>query len=315
MADLKHLFQDHIYGQFPTAPKVLSGDVVKSWVSLNGRAYCQSITVIADNQNLNLLFVKPHNTDNKDLTVFLFLNGLGNHTISTDPQIPFAQNASKTGTINNKRGIQKNRIDIEHIINQGYGFVTLHQSDITPDCKHANPNGCVISKWSGGISTSADFLKNQMNIKNVIVTGFSRRGKAALLAAAFNDKTIDGVIAHQSGTGGSAPSVKKSMFAETVKQINTRFPHWFNNTYKSYNNTPEDLPVTQADLLSLIAPRPVLISNGSLDFWSDPKGTLEMVNIANKGRDHITYKKRFGGHGIKAKDWRIFTQFIRQRVL
>ncbi len=310
-ANLKYLFQEHVYGEVPKAPKTISFVCEKSWIGMNGRAHYEEITLIADDKKLNLLFIKPIGIKNEDLQSFLMLNALGNQSVINDRNITISEHDQRSST-----GKHKNRFNIEHLIEQGYGFVTLHQSDITPDNKELNPDGCVIAKWAGGLSIAADFLKAHQNIKDVIVTGFSRRGKAALLAGAFNHQSINAVIAHQSGTGGVAPYINKGLFSETVRQINMRYPHWFNEKFKSYNNTPQNIPVNSSDLLSLIAPRPVLISNGSLDFWSDPYGTRHSVNLANKktSNDYVTCKTRFGGHSLKAKDWLTFTAFLQKNL-
>jgi len=81
------------------------------------------------------------------------------------------------------------------------------------------------------------------------------QGKSALVAAAF-DETIDGVIAHQSGTGGA--SLSKDKKGETVAAITEGYQHWFAPAYRE-----ENLTIDQHQLLALIAPRPVLLGNDS----------------------------------------------------
>ena len=75
--------------------------------------------------------------------------------------------------------------------------------------------------------------------QRVCITGHSRRGKAALLAAAF-DERVALVAPHQSGTGGCALSRNNDQ--ETVKSINDRFPHWFNDVFPQFNDEVARLP-------------------------------------------------------------------------
>ena len=84
--------------------------------------------------------------------------------------------------------------------------------------------------------------------RRIVVTGHSRTGKAALVAAAF-DERIALAIPHQAGCGGSAPSRARIAIGkpyntldtpqtkppETVANINDKFPHWFNARFKEFN--------------------------------------------------------------------------------
>src|SRR5437588_3416965 len=103
----------------------------------------------------------------------------------------------------------------------------------------------------------------------IAAVGHSRNGKAAAVAAAFDDR-IALSIPHQAGCGGTAPSRGKT--GESVKQINDHFPHWFDGNFKKFNEQTERLPFDQNGLIALIAPRPVLLSNAVDDTWANPAG-------------------------------------------
>ena len=105
----------------------------------------------------------------------------------------------------------------------------------------------------------------------IAVVGHSRLGKAAIVAAAF-DERIALVIPHQAGCGGTAPS--RGKVGESVKQINTSFPHWFDAEFKNFNEQPERLPFDQNCLVALVAPRPVLFTNAVAGHLGQPRGPV-----------------------------------------
>ncbi|MEO6181750.1 MAG: acetylxylan esterase, partial [Verrucomicrobiota bacterium] len=159
------------------------------------------------------------------------------------------------------------------------------------------------------------------------VVGHSRLGKAAILAGAF-DERIALVIPLQAGCGGTSPA--RGKVGESVKRINTSFPHWFSGEFKKFNDEPERLPFDQHGLIALCAPRPVLLSNAVEDSWANPEGQFEILKAADKvyqlvGVEGIASEKmpevgqlmdsklgyyiRPGKHSMTKDDWKIFLDF------
>ena len=152
-------------------------------------------------------------------------------------------------------------------------------------------------------------------------------GKTALLAAAFDDR-IALAIPHQAGCGGTAPS--RGKVGEQVKQINDRFPHWFNDNFKKFNAATEKLPFDQNGLVAIVAPRPVLFSNAMEDTWANPDGQFDVLKAAApvyrflgaNGLDAkqapetgklvdstLGYYIRPGKHSMTREDWKVFLDF------
>src|SRR5690606_30026331 len=94
-----------------------------------------------------------------------------------------------------------------------------------------------IAAWAWGLHRMVDFLEKEKDIdkKKIAVVGHSRLGKTALLAAAF-DERIALVIPSQAGCGGTSPA--RGKIGESVKRINTSFPHWFCDEFKKFGDEP-----------------------------------------------------------------------------
>ena len=221
---------------------------------------------------------------------------------------------------------------VDLIMEHGYALAVIYPSETFPDNaarfephRHKAPSPSypwgAVAAWAYQFSSLSDYLKSDGRFSKTIAYGHSRYGKSALVAAAYDD-TIDGAIAHQSGTGGASLSRNKK--GETVAAITEGYPHWFTPAYKE-----DTLTIDQHHLLALIAPRPILLGNAKRDVWSDPEGAFRAAKGAAPAyaihgsaglrqskltefdpSADIAFWMRPGTHGVVKEDWPAFLEFM-----
>jgi hypothetical protein len=357
--ELKTLFQHYMYGYAPPAPKKVHAKVERiDTKALGGKATLREITIQLAGEGgpaIHLLLVVP-NKRKGPAPVFVGMNFCGNHAVLNDPNIRLStawMNPNRKGVKNNHateagRGTEVDTWSIEQTIDRGYAVATFYSGDIRPDDpksqegvqKFFGPktpgehDWGTIMAWAWGIQRVVDYLVTDPDIDAhaIIVVGHSRLGKTALLAGAM-DERIAIIIPLQAGMGGTAPN--RGTVGESVKRINTSFPHWFNGTYKQFNDHPEKLPFDQNALVALCAPRPVLFANAQEDQWANPKGQFEVLLAADPvyrflGVDGLAVKQmpplgklvdsrlgyyiRAGKHSMTRDDWRVFCDFADRQL-
>ena len=310
--ELKELFQHYMYGYLPPLREVRGTLRRSDPKAFEGKATLQEISLSfagPKGPKLDLLLVVP-NKRTEPAPVFLGLNFSGNHTLVTDPAVAIPASWMRQGKgdeIVNNHATEKGRGKnigtwaIEQSIDRGYAVATAYYGDIFPDKpdfsdgvysqfhapkdgqKSPGDTGCgAIAMWAWGLHRIIDYLVTvpELDKSRIAVTGHSRLGKTALLAAAF-DERVALAIPHQAGCGGTGPSRSKNPKAESVQRINTAFPHWFDDNFKKFNESNDRIPFDQHCLLALCAPRPVLYTNGIEDQWANPDGQFEMLKAAS----------------------------------
>lgn len=355
--ELKRLFQHYMYGYAPAEPDKVEAKLEREdREAFGGKATLKEVTIAfgpPDMPRIHLLIVVP-NGRKTPAPVFVGMNFSGNHALVKDPavRLPTAwMYPGQLGVKNNLatdagRGAQIDVWALEQSVNRGYAVATFYNGDIDPDradvregiqprfqkngrTKAGPHDWGTIAAWAWGIRRAVDYLVTDKDIDRdrIAVFGHSRLGKTALLAAAL-DERIALAIPHQAGCGGTAPS--RGKVGESVKQINDRFPHWFNATFKEFNEQPERLPFDQHCLVALVAPRPVLFSNAVEDSWANPDGQFQVLKAADpvyrflgvEGLEasqrpetgklidsRLGYFIRPGKHSTTPDDWKVFLAF------
>lgn len=140
-------------------------------------------------------------------------------------------------------------------------------------------NTTALAAWGWTLSRGVDMLEqmDEIDSKKVLLTGYSRLGKAALVSAAFDERYACVVI---NQTGGGGVPLHKHYFGENVATMSHFFTHWYCKAYAQYADNEEAMPFDQHMLLACIAPRPLLIQ-GFNDPFYDTKGEWMAVKAAN----------------------------------
>jgi hypothetical protein len=352
------LFQQHVYGRFPRRKIPFTHITTEpGGAVLNGMGKRKQMRIILKQGDtavhVDLLIYLPA-AARGPVPVFLGYNFNGNHTVQNDPAIKLSESwvaPRARGVVNNhatdsSRGTDTASWPVKEILKHGYGLVTAYYGDIEPDHPEGLKTGIrttlskdlairptewgAIGAWAWGLSLILDYLEEDpaIDAKKVAVIGHSRLGKAALWAAA-SDERFSIIISNESGEGGAALS--KRNYGETVKVINEKFPHWFGPAHKSFGDNTAALPVDQHMLLALLAPRPLYVASAEGDQWSDPKGeflsamhagkvyallfnkkgvgTETMPGLHQPVGETIRYHNRAGRHNITLYDWQQYLDF------
>jgi hypothetical protein len=350
------LFERHAYGCMAPrlepvvvevegeSPQALAGKGIRREVALTFERGGKEVV-------LHVLLALPAGaTSERPVPVFVGCNFEGNHTIHPTEPIRLARVFNRQRGEDPKladestRGSKSTRWPLEMILERGYGVATIYYGDIDPDFDDGFKNGAhalfpelqqrgdnwtSIGAWAWGLSRVLDYLETEPRVdsRRVAVLGHSRLGKTALWAGA-QDERFAIVISNNSGCGGAA--LARREFGETVKRINTAFPHWFCTNHKAYGDRVNDLPVDQHELIALIAPRPVYVASASEDLWADPRGEFlscvaadpvyrlltedglpshEFPEVGKPLHGRIGYHLREGTHDITHYDWEQYLDF------
>lgn len=197
-------------------------------------------------------------------------------------------------------------------------------------------NPTSLGAWAWALSRGLDLAGRipEIDAGRAVVTGYSRLGKAALLAAA-RDERFAVCVPNQTG-GGGAPLAKRD-YGENVSTENINFTHWYCPAYAKYAADPAGtLPFDQHLFLACVAPRALLIE-GFDEPWFDTEGEYLAVRAASpvwellKGSGmppvafppdfdtaaigrHLGYVRRSEKHGISAYDWQWTLDFADKAI-
>lgn len=356
--EIVKLFEENEFGTMPPKPASLRYNVFdKGTPVFNGKAIRKQVTIYLTpdtSHKMDLLMYLPANVT-KPVPLLLMISFSPNSSMSPD------DGGVKQGMMWTKEGRQipapktgLGKIDVTRLTDAGFAVATIYYGDIEPDYKTGYKNGIrgyyrkageqvpgqnewgAISAWSWGLSRAMDYLETdkQIDAKRVALHGVSRLGKTVLWTGG-HDPRFKVVIASCSGEGGAALSRRN--YGENLAHMSdtSRYYYQFAPQWHTYATDFNASPVDAHMLVSLMAPRHLLLQTGDSDYWSDPKGEFLSAVAAEpvfklfheEGPDgaawpaaedtSITYRPlgyymHHGGHGTVPSDWDIYLNYLKK---
>jgi hypothetical protein len=348
--ELIHLYEENQFGKSPGKPAHLSFDVFeRSGKAFDGKAIRRQVTIqFGENHKADVLIYLPADAT-KPVPVLFTISFSPNASVVDDPGVRLGEMWNKDHQrVPATRGVGLGKLNPLPWLARGIALATIYYGDIDPDFAGGRPYGIrslypdnggddwgAIAAWGWGMSRVIDYFEtdHEIDSKRIAVMGISRLGKTVLWAGA-RDTRIALVIASCSGEGGAALS--KRNYGETIKHMAARFGYQFAPNYAKWGDRVDEFPMDSHFLISLIAPRPLLLQTGDQDKWSDPKGEyLAAVAAAPVYRllgqkvtlpasmpepgqlfdSTLGYYEHAGGHGTLAPDWDVFLKFVEKHLL
>lgn len=196
-------------------------------------------------------------------------------------------------------------------------MITFNTNNVAPESGggkffqlYNGGQGTIIA-WAWGVSRLIDALEKDpdagIDVKHLAVSGCSRLGKAALAIGAF-DERIALTIPQESGSGGASlwrvgAQVNKQKGKQFVQGLGSAGSEgkWMISSFKSYDGRENTLPFDQHMLVSMVAPRPLLIIDNAGQEWlgevpSNYCGQASLETYKALGvTENYTYSQE-GGH-------------------
>jgi hypothetical protein len=318
---------------------------------------------------LDFLVLRPRFGAKKARPV-IFLNYGGNHKLIPDREVVIPEGMwshAQGHQVSKQRGTQgdPNRdtvLPVGMLLSSGFAVISCCYCQVSPDPLHTEEdprfrqepfaytkifelwgkrdesrtdNITSLGAWAWALCRGLDLAETVpgLDAKHAVVTGCSRLGKAALLAAA-RDERFAACVAIQCGGGGAA--LAKRDFGENIVTETRMFRHWYCKAYDKYAADPAKLlTFDQHLLLAAVAPRKLLVA-GFDDPWFDTEGEFLACKAASPvweflGRPGLPqasfpadfsasaigpslgYYRRSQKHGIAYFDWLQLIRFAGEK--
>lgn len=170
-----------------------------------------------------------------------------------------------------------------------------------------------------GTFRAIDYLYTLPNVdkEKIALTGHSRNGKLALMAAAF-DERIKAVIPSSGGSGAEVPwrYATQQYDVEDIALLSAAQPAWLHPRLRFFIGRENKLPIDQNHFMALIAPRGLMLSSAINEGAGNPWGIEQAYGSAQKvyqflnAQDNLAIRFRDGEHGTTAGDIEDYLDFF-----
>ena len=221
------------------------------------------------------------------------------------------------------------------VFRRGYALVAFNPNDCAEDTTLRNQDGSwafrntrfypaypgydwgILAGWAWGASRVADYLETDSLIDKtkLIITGASRYGKSAMVAAAFDERLMGAPVV-TGGGGIGAYRFTGPNKSETLDIMQKKYPNWFSPNLHEFWGQVENLPFDQHWFLALAAPRPFIALEGDTDTISLPAAVRQSILGAQPAYTLFKAKERLGvnyakhGHAFTEEDWTAMMDFF-----
>ena len=170
-----------------------------------------------------------------------------------------------------------------------------------------------------GTFRAIDYLYSlpMVDKEKIALTGHSRNGKLALMAAAF-DERIKAVIPSSGGSGAEVPwrYATQQYDVEDIALLSAAQPAWLHPRLRFFIGRENKLPVDQNHFMALIAPRGLMLSTAKNEGASNAWGIEQAYSSAQKvykflnAPNNLAIRIREGEHGTHAEDIEAYIDFF-----
>jgi hypothetical protein len=349
-------FSTEVYGRIPAKTPKISWEVTNSADNvLGGIANVKTVVGHVDNSaypaanpSINVTMYTPANARGPVPLIMVVGTGFGGRGGASGPAVQPAQPqgaGARPGGAGPAGGVGA----MSQIFAEGWGYAMFNTGAVQADNGAGLSSGIiglvnkgqprypdewgVLAAWSWGLSRTLDYFETDKSVdaRQVGLEGHSRWGKAALVAMAFDPRFA---IVYSSCSGEAGAKLSRRNWGETVDNIaGSGEYHWMAGNFLKFGGRWNDMPVDAHELIALCAPRPVFITGGTQDQWSDPRGEflacvgagpvyrlLGKKDLGTKEMPdpdvelisgEIGFKLHKGGHS-DAPDWPVFLKFARK---
>jgi hypothetical protein len=297
-------FQTEIYGHIPSGAPAVTWEITETDPqAVEGKAVMRRVVGHIDNHRypaahptINLVLYTPVNA-NAPVPVLVALNGgfiwHGSADASAGPDA------------------------LHQVLAKGWGYATFNTGTVQADSGGGLTLGIIglmnegqprqpadwgaLAAWSWGLSQAIDYFETDKAVDAIRLglEGHSRWGKAALLAAALEPRWA---IVYSSCSGEGGAKLHRHDLGESVDNVcGASEYHWMAGNFLKYGGNWNALPIDQHELIALVAPRPVFVTGGTQDLWSDPLGEFKAC-VAAGPVYQLLGKKALGTNVMPAPD-------------